>query len=343
MNKRIITNYLKGFSILAVCINHFSNGFTANAFEGYANGFIAIFFFLSGYGIFHSCLKQEEKPFFRFLLFFFRKRLLRIYPIYWAWYIMAKFPDGIIGFFALNFYQPNSPWFVPAIMQCYLMAPFLFLLTSRLTLKYSFSIVFSLFLATNIILLTAGFTPERAIEFRGLFFLHVFLFYLGCVLAKIEKKREWPNACFFLALFLVLFLINETASQAFLHFPQKVPLFGLLLSFSIFFLCLSLFSTNIFLPMPNIMNFIGRHSYSIFLFHGLSFKTLLMLGLIHHKNTGLFGFLVWLATLPLFILIFAVFETTVNEFVFGKRNIKNVFASYSKKRILVQNQGGGKV
>jgi hypothetical protein len=78
------------------------------------------------------------------------------------------------------------------------------------------------------------------------------------------------------------------------------------------------------------MNFIGIHTFSIFLFNDYSFKVLSKFGIIHPDNTQLSGVLVWLLTLPLFILVFAALETTVNEFVFGQKSIKNAFNVYVK-------------
>lgn len=53
--------------------------------------------------------------------------------------------------------------------------------------------------------------------------------------------------------------------------------------------------------------------------------------MIHKHNTELSGIMVWALTLPLFFLIFSALETTVNEFVFGKRKLKNAFDSYLNK------------
>jgi peptidoglycan/LPS O-acetylase OafA/YrhL len=331
MNSREATNYLKAFAILAVCINHFINGYITSSLKGYANGFISIFFILSGYGIYHSLKKQIDKPLSGFFAFFIKKRLMRIYPLFWIWCFLHGFPDGILGFLGLDFIHPKTLWFIPAIIQCYIFAPFLFILTHRIKLKYSFPAIFGTFAIINILLFMEGFSPIRAIGFRNLFFLHIFQFYLGYILAKIEKDISCPKYFVYVSLFLFIFFIQETTSHAFLSFFGKRYLFPLLLSFSAFILCLSLLSSKIHLPFQKVMNFIGIHTLSIFLFHDYSFRVLSKFGIIHPNNTQLSGVLVWLLTLPLFFLIFAAIETTVNEFVFGQKSIKKAFHVYVKK------------
>jgi peptidoglycan/LPS O-acetylase OafA/YrhL len=331
MNSREATNYLKAFAILAVCINHFINIYITGSFKGYANGFMSIFFLLSGYGIYHSLEKQMDKPLLDFFLFFFKKRLMRIYPLFWIWCILHGFPDGILGFFGLDFLHPKTPWFIPSIIQCYICAPFIFIFTSRMKMRYSLPAIFGVFAIINILLFMGDFSPIRSIGFRNLFFLHIFQFYLGYILAKIEKDISCPKYLVYVSLLLLIFFVHETTSHAFLWFFGKKYLFPLLLSFSVFFLCLSLLSNKIILPFQKVMNFIGIHTFSIFLFHDYSFKVLSKLGIIHPDNTQLGGVLVWLMTLPLFILVFAALETTVDEFVFGQKSIKKAFNVYVKK------------
>jgi peptidoglycan/LPS O-acetylase OafA/YrhL len=331
MNSREATNYLKAVAILAVCINHFINGYITGSFKGYANGFMAIFFLLSGYGIYHSLEKQIDKPLSDFFSFFFKNRLMRIYPLFWIWCILHGFPDGILGFLGFNFIHPKTPWFIPSIVQCYIFAPFLFILSSRMKMGYGLPAVFGVFAMINILLIMGDFSPIRSIGFRNLFFLHIFQFYLGYILAKIEKDNSCPKYLVYLSLLLLMFFVHETTSHAFIWFFGKKYLFPLLLSFSTFMLCLSVLSSKIILPFHKVMNFIGVHTYSIFLFHDLSFNVLSKFGIIHPNGTQLIGALVWLMTLPLFFLIFAALETTVNEFVYGQKSIKKAFDVYMKK------------
>ena len=331
MNSKEVTNYLKAFAILAVCANHFINGYITKSLTGYANGFISIFFVLSGYGIYHSLKKHTNKPLSELFIVFYKKRLLRIYPLFWVWCILHSFPDGILGFFALDFVHPKTPWFIPAIIQCYIFAPLLFALTNRIKLKYTIPAIFGLFTIINILLFSKGFSPVRAIGFRDLFFLHILQFYFGYILAQIEKDISSPKYFIYGSFMLLLFFIQETTPQAFLSFSGKEYLFSLCLSLSVFVLCLSLLTSKFDLPIPKVMNFIGIHTFSIYLFHDLSFKVLSKVGIIHHNNTELTGVLIWVMILPLFILVFAALETTVNEFVFGQKNFRNAVDSYMKK------------
>ena len=328
MNSREVTNYLKAFAILAVCTNHFINGYIATSLSGYANGFISIFFVLSGYGIYHSLEKHSEKQLPEFLIFFLKKRLMRIYPIFWIWCILHGFPNGILGFFALDFIYPKSPWFIPAIMQCYLVSVPLFLFFERIKLKYNFITIFTVFVFLNALLLYSNFSPIRAIGYRGLFFLHIFQFYLGYALAKTKNNSIYPKYYAIISLFLFFFFIQETTPQEFFEFSGKDFLFPILFSFSAVLLCHTFISINFTLPFKKTFNFIGIHTYSIYLFHSYSFIVLYKMGIIFKNNTQLSGVAIWILTLPLFILIFAAMETTINEFAFGKRSIKNAINSY---------------
>lgn len=93
-----ITDYLKGVAILTIYINYFINGYVSREFSGYANGFVALFFILSGYGIFISLSHLSDSNHKNVLYTFFKKRILRIYPIFWIWCIIHGFSNGFIGF-----------------------------------------------------------------------------------------------------------------------------------------------------------------------------------------------------------------------------------------------------
>ena len=85
------------------------------------------------------------------------------------------------------------------------------------------------------------------------------------------------------------------------------------------------------LPFKRAINFAGMHTYSIYLFHGGAFKIFQKLGVIQLNSTELHGVLIWLLTLPVFFVIFAAFETVVNEFVFGSRSIVISSQTFFKK------------
>jgi peptidoglycan/LPS O-acetylase OafA/YrhL len=69
------TNTLKGFAILAVIINHFTNIFISNNYGGFANQIIAIFFFVSGYGLFNSAKREFGAAYTikRIFLFYYKR------------------------------------------------------------------------------------------------------------------------------------------------------------------------------------------------------------------------------------------------------------------------------
>ncbi len=212
-NTRGITEYLKGLAILAVFVNHFMNGFVTDSVVGYANGFIAVFFLLSGYGIYLSLERMSSNKDRNLLVRFATRRLVRIYPLFWVWCILHGFTNGWLGFFALDFYEPRSPWFIPAIVQCYIAAPFVFLVITRIGVVWSSVVFMALFIVLNGVLLPMGVDPVEAIGFRGLLSLHILLFALGGVIAAARLPRHVPLYVVILMTVVYLLLIHETSER----------------------------------------------------------------------------------------------------------------------------------
>lgn len=126
-DSHVITSYLKGLTIIIVCLDHYFFLYAKTPIYGYGTAFISIFFILSGYGIYHSLSRYQASQKQGLIIHFYSKRLLRIYPLFWLWCLLNGFPNGFLGFFALDFIHTKSPWFIPAILQCYMIAPFVFL------------------------------------------------------------------------------------------------------------------------------------------------------------------------------------------------------------------------
>ena len=331
MNSRNATNYLKGLAILAVVANHFINNYVTDDLGGYANSLISIFFILSGYGIYYSLIKKSDQPALGLFTSFTTKRLSRIYPLYWIAYALKGFPDGIPGFFAINFSDPQTLWFVPAIVQCYVVAPFLFVLLNRTPTKLNIPIVLVSLASINAIMYSSGGEPVRALAFQGIFFLHILQFYLGLVLAKLERYMSLNKYVFWFSFPFVLYLVQETTPQAFLSFWGSYYILPILLSLVTVVMCASLLRSQVTLPFQKILVFIGGFSYSIYLFHGTQFRVLTILGVLHKGGTHWLGIVLSLFTLPFFLLVYASFETVVNELIFGERDVRRAFELFRKR------------
>jgi peptidoglycan/LPS O-acetylase OafA/YrhL len=338
MNSREITSYLKAVAILSVCLNHFVNEYISDSFKGYGNGFLSIFFILSGFGI-HSSLAKlaKEKSVLGSLSSFFKKRIIRVYPLYWIWSILNGFPGAILGFFALNFVDPQFLWFIPAILQCYIIAPVLFFLYERLHFFYHIVLVTFLFALANFVLFAGDYYPAPALGYRGMFFLHISQFCLGFYLVKIVKENLFNKYYAFFSVIFFLIFINETTPQELFVFSGKEYLFPLLLSFSAFFLCLVFLSIDIDLPFKKTLIFVGTYTYSIYIYHTYSFSILEKLGVLGDTVSIWHGMFFWILTFPLFVFFFAFIEALVNEFVLGKRRLNGALNAFLKAMSINQS------
>jgi len=129
IENRQITSYLKGVAIMAVMVNHYSDIFISRAYGGYANSVIAVFFILSGYGIFQSFEKAPPVSL-KVLGGYFFKRFFRLYPLFWlsmailCYYLNEIYPLKL--FLLPSFRVMIIYWFINAIIQCYSIAPVLY-------------------------------------------------------------------------------------------------------------------------------------------------------------------------------------------------------------------------
>lgn len=120
---------LMGFAIVWVVLFH-SNIKTPylEAFTALGYGGVDIFFFLSGYGLYFSSVKNES------LLSFYKKRFIRVFPTY---AVVVFFMMLGLGMFTLKTYLINIStlgywinesyfeWYIPALFAFYLWFPLL--------------------------------------------------------------------------------------------------------------------------------------------------------------------------------------------------------------------------
>jgi len=237
---------------------------------------------------------------------YFLDRALRIYPLYWlALTIMAilqpqLFPVSELGawdtflVFAGFPFVVSPLWFVVAIIQCYIFAPFLYLIYRKLRCRRY--IVFNLALAVLVLLtseeyahvlslyrkvMTFEFPEPTIVLYRGIFLGNVLLFSLGLMLPPLirlygERMRSW--AIFYMCVFSlpVLTLIVRYDS---LIWQRDQLLVEWAYYIGVFCFCLMTMVMRPWLPFGGTVKLLGRYSYSLYLFHDFLFQVLIMLGL----------------------------------------------------------------
>jgi len=341
---RQTTDYLRGVAISTVVLNHFLNEYATHSMAGYANGMMSIFFILSGYGIFYSLSREIEHYSLKHMLgAFWKRRILRIYPLFWIYYLLQHgFNIHLLPYLGLDFIRPVIPWFVPAILQCYLVAPVLFLLMKKCGIQLFAIIVVIVFIALNFILLfIIGYPPVPSIAYHGyngLFFSHVLLFGAGLIIAHFSstepKRLSQFSVCFIAVLFI--FFLHETTPQTNIHFSGSVIILeAFFLMFSA--LCVySLVNSDSYLPFSRFFQGLGIYSYSIYLFHRYYFNALETSGILKKYDLSLVGILVCILLLPFFLAGITYFEEIVNSIVHRhfdlKESTKNYWSNFFRKK-----------
>lgn len=259
---RNLTDLVKFLSCLMIALHHYSQGMVV---AGSHNPFyqlfstqggwlgVAIFFFLSGYGLMKSDMKHHLEP-----IPFFKKRLMKTYlpavlvSLLWGGYLLIggkqkldlQFVSGILW----NF-NDEVLWFVRAILKLYVVF-------------YAYSWVRLQMPRTKLLALV--FVAALAIWWVNVGFVHgssVLLFFLGVSLAENDEwwlkiiRKIYPVIIAFMAIFAMAFLCRHDAAWIHLLINYFVILSGIVLVV----IC------NI--NLPSLPKWIGGTSYDIYLVH----------------------------------------------------------------------------
>ena len=273
------TNSLKGIAIIAVLINHYLNLNVQGDSTGFANLWIVVFFILSGYGIQYSLSSRfnDERISLKIIFNFYYSRIIRILPLFWIAYLIESFLFGydisiltLLGISGVGHY-----WFVPAIIQCYLLAPIIYLLARKNRVAVLIVILLA-FVFLNW-MISLNIFPIKLIDvlkkihlyWRNVFFLYLLVFFFSMLLPR--ATSQWSkitylekNFYFYLIISIVMLLMLSVKYKAmvpYLHILTTdtiVPVVLIIIS-SVYLVC-----NRMVIPY---VSKIGSISYSIYLFH----------------------------------------------------------------------------
>lgn len=290
-SRRDVTTWLKGVAILSVLTNHFLDVYITKAFSGYANGIISLFFIISGCNMYFS-LEQHRHVNLSSVTYFFLKRFFRIYPLFWLSFVLVcvyhhrLYPA--VTFFLPNFRTMITYWFINALIQCYLIAPLLYLFLRRYgVVKYSVGVTIVI-LFLNIYPSFSSITNEVFfVKYKWLFMLHILLFAIGMtfplIIRRIERSMAIDNKIVILSLVVFLVFVHLTRHRGIVS-PNAYLIFVPLFVLSALWFC---FCAILNFSIPSfrwVFVGIGTYSYSLYLFHFDYFFLLKRMGLVSQNN-----------------------------------------------------------
>ncbi|MHB1390618.1 MAG: acyltransferase family protein [Thermoleophilia bacterium] len=331
-----LTCYVRGVVILTVMTDHFFGNYVPDYYSyiaAIAYGLLGMFFIISGYGIFFSLEKRfrSGRGTGRVLARFAYDRAIRILPLYWIALLVASylqpvhgdFWDGYPHIYLIVFgfvLAPSFLWFVTAVIQCYILAPLLFFLVSRVSLNKCLmggGLMLSATYAASLLWLPdlARLPNDKLIRFSAgfiyhqLFLANIILFFFGMMLpGLIGRYGKYFNAGYILPGLTVL-LIGVLYATRFdsVLFNKSGTILVPVYIFSIAAFSLSLFVTAPALPLARFFRVSGVNSYPIYLFHLSFFGLIAAAGLL--DNGGFLNLVIFLVFLPSFIMLCQWIET----------------------------------
>ncbi len=184
-----------GFAILWVILFH--SNITSSFIEPFTSlgyGGVDIFFFLSGYGLFFSSVKNDS------LLSFYKKRFIRVFPTYMVVVFFTMLGLGIftiktyfINISTLGYWLNESyfEWYIPSLFAFYLWFP---LLVKCINKQPLLTVLFGIALTAFLVYLKMHFHLHAMLL---PFMTRIPIFILGVLFGKYtyEKKQpQWINA-----------------------------------------------------------------------------------------------------------------------------------------------------
>jgi exopolysaccharide production protein ExoZ len=325
-------DYLRGLAALGIMIFHYSSWtfgkFPANTFLGRFGVYgVSTFYILSGLTLFHV---YQNKLTLRFssLYTFFKKRFLRIYPLFWLATIMTivvlgqnpgRFKlalnfSGLFGFFKWNEGIATGSWSIGNELVFYVLFPFLIFFSrkSLLALMFVTVLAFALhvYFAFHLLPdLNSGFWRNYVNPLN-----QVFLFIGGFLIGFLFQHTLIKNSLNFILLSfaLILFVFYPVTGQ----FSDLVT--GntrLVFTFLCFVICFGFYKFSFNIPsfLHHLLAFLGKCSYSLYLLHYIIFM-LVGRGISAMQNRplepmGILGFCIAIAvTVLVSFLTYSYFE-----------------------------------
>lgn len=339
---RAITDFMKAVTIFLVVVLHFIGHIGVQGATA-VQGILVVFFFLSGYGMYHS-LSRYDGIDIRAVVHFFAKRFLRIYPLFWIAVLIVMVLGVVIdvgGFFtdvgatmlsapiaqflAVPFLHPTFfKWFVPFLIQCYLLSPVLYLVLEH-DLRVYFTSLLGGLGVLNAVLFGMGYVPvfrwTPAAELLGggasylypfiyIFFGHIAYFGLGMATPRVLERLEMDRSPFpWLFLSIVFILLTAGPSKL---FEGSHRLFSAALIVTLPVALALVIQRNYSHPLIERFRPLGRHSYAIYLFHMFVIRGMGYLGLL---RSPVVGALILVLLSPLFYAFIVILERAVGRVV----------------------------
>lgn len=278
-------NSLMGFAILWTISFHIFTKFrlydvpALNIFFWPGFGGVDIFFFLSGFGLYYSSLKNETK------LLFYLKRFIRIFPAYIIVCLVDSLlvPDYSIGHFIAKvttigywFNYSYFDWYVPSLVIFYLVFPFYILAFQKH--PYRSTIVASFVGLLLTVIYISGRINTGVIMI--LFFIRIPIFFIGVLAGKLslDKKIHWPHLK---EVSLILTIIGFASFFLFNTSPIFTPYLWkgllwipfILITPGLTFVLSYLFENYLYnIRIEAFLSFFGKISFELFLIHVMLFK-----------------------------------------------------------------------
>jgi exopolysaccharide production protein ExoZ len=285
-------DYLRGFAALGIMIYHYSSWefghFSAQSVIGRIGIYgVSVFYILSGLTLFLVYHEKMEMSI-NGLTDFFKKRILRIFPLLWLTIFLTlaiarRKPDpellfinltGLFGFIRRDAYIPDGAWSIGNELVFYLCFP-LFILFSRKnrTLMFVLSVLLlSIYLFFAFVQLTDTKTlANQWIDYINPF-NQVFLFLSGFLIGYYFKDKDIPS--YYTLTLTMLAVVGFTMIST-----GEDPIFlvtginRIVFSLICILICFSFFKFSFSFPqvIHAPLSTLGEISYSLYLLHPLVF------------------------------------------------------------------------
>lgn len=279
------TTFLKGIAILFVLFGHQAYIFNSGAFG------VNIFLIISGYGIFSSYLKNNNKN-------YFAKKIKKVYLpylmvtittlLFYVYSVRYKISKKIILFSLLGldftYIYDKTMWYISFIFYQYILFYIICFILSKINLKKfkensnikHYLIIFLDFIL-NIIIYKYISIYNVWSEAAGVF-LYIYAFPIGLFISKIgtikinKQKKEFivRTVLWMLLIILFCFYSNTSSNKTYIVYAIALPLFLIFLN-----------ELKLFKFKNKYIEFFGKYSYDIYLWEGF---------ILTNRNKWFYGF-----------------------------------------------------